>query len=391
MDFDTIKKMTDDSYVDTFSRFPVAFVEGKGMTVTDSNGKTYKDFLAGIAVNALGYSDDQTVAAIQKQAARVLHISNLFYNDKQAELSDALVQATGYHSVFLSNSGAEANEAAFKLVRKYFNDRAENRYEVITAHNSFHGRTFATMTLTGQSKYSAPYAPLPTGIAYGEFNNFDSFKRLVNKQTAAIMLETVQGEGGVFPATQEFMLQIGKLCKENGLLLIIDEVQTGMGRCGTLLSCSQYDIQPDIVTLAKALGGGLPLGATLVSKKLADVFTPGSHGTTFGGNPLACTAGLVVLNRLTGGLIDASAKTAQYFRKKLETLGNPRGLGMLLGLPLPESVDGKKVVAEMLEKGFIINCAGQNTLRFAPPLIVKEKDIDEMILALKGVINDKQL
>lgn len=397
MRYTQIKRQTDDSFVGTYARYPVCFSHGRGMKLYDTEGNEYLDFLAGIAVNALGYADPDTLEAEIRQLKKLSHTSNLFYNESQAKFLAHLLSLSPFQKGFLCNSGAEANEGAFKTVRKYFHDRNQNKFEFITAKNSFHGRTMMTATLTGQEKYSSPFAPLPQGIRYATFNDLESFRTQVTPQTAAVLLEVIQGEGGVLPAEKSFLQGIESLCRQNDLLLVLDEVQTGMGRTGKMFAFEHYGIHPDIITLSKALGGGLPLGAFLVTQKLANVLTPGSHGTTFGGNPVACEAGDVLLSKLEGGLLERVQSVGTYFKEKLGALSRkydflfaPRGIGLLIGLPLSDRINGKTVVNDMLTRGIILNCAGNNTLRFAPPLIVTETEIDLLTASLDAYFSKMQ-
>lgn len=394
-DFFAVKAATDDNYMPVFNRKQIAFTHGEGCTLFDTEGEAYTDFAAGIAVNSLGYNDPQLVAAISAQAAKLTHMSNLFYNDTQSALIAELVEGTDFDKVFLSNSGAEANECAIKLVRKYFYNKGACRPVILTALNSFHGRTLATATATGQTKYSHPFAPLPEGFRYVKYNDIAVLQEQAADPTVgAIMLETIQGEGGVIPATPEYMQAAEQLCRKYGLLLVIDEVQTGAGRTGKMFSYQHYGIKPDIITLAKGLGGGVPIGATLASASCANAFVPGDHGSTFGGNPLACAAARVVLQRLKGGLTEQAAVTGEYLRNALSSLVDGEkvlsvnGKGLMLGLRLHADIDIIKVIDKMLKSCYIIIGCGNNTLRFVPPLIISAPLIDNMIEALRLALAD---
>ena len=387
MTFEEIKQKEHLYYAKAFSRFDRCFVSGKGCELTDLEGRTYLDFFGGIAVNALGYADPELTGAIADQAAKLIHISNLFYSLPQTELCERLVKGSDFARVFFCNSGAEANEAAIKLCRKYFFDRGENRFRFLTADNSFHGRTLATATATGQPKYSRAFRPLPEGFTYLPYNDPAAMEEALQApDVCAVLLETVQGEGGVLPADPAFLQKAAALCKKHGVFLILDEVQTGMGRCGTLFSYQQFGISPDVVTLAKGLAGGVPIGAMLCSKALEDTFGPGDHGSTFGGNPLACAAANVVVRRLTEtDLLAHVQKAGAHLKARLKGLMDRhaclkavRGLGLLVGAELDPSCPGREIVAAGLEHGLVLNCAGHNTLRFAPPLIVTEAQIDRM-------------
>ena len=384
-------------YLQTFgARTPVAFARGEGCTLYGLDGRTYLDFLGGIAVTALGHAHPAVTRAITEQAQKFLHCSNLYYIEPQAELARLLVSHSALDRVFFGNSGAEANEAALKLARKYYYAKGEERYEVLTASNSFHGRTLATLAATGQPKYQKPYHPLTPVFTHLPYNDLGALEAAMSARTCAVMLETIQGEGGVIEASAEYLAGVAALCKRHGVLLILDEVQTGMGRTGKLFSYEHFGLQPDIITLAKALGNGVPIGAVLCTQAVADAMQVGDHGSTFGGNPLACAAALAVTRTmLETPLLAEATQTGQYFKEQLALLhgdyaaktGAPRGRGLLLGLPLSAETDGKAVVSAMLDKGFLINCAGHNTLRFAPPLIVTRQQIDALLRALRETLD----
>lgn len=304
MNLEQIIELDKSCYMNVFgSRTPVCFEYGKGSTLYDKSGKAYIDFLGGIAVNCLGYGDEGLTQAISEQAQKLIHCSNLFYIEKQTELAQKLYQLSGGYKCFFCNSGAEANEGAFKLARKYFYAQGIDRYEIISAKNSFHGRTMATIAATGQEKYQLPYAPLPVGFINVEYNSIDALKSALTPHTAAVVLETTQGESGVIEGRPEYLKAVSELCRKEGILLIVDEVQTGMGRTGTMFSFEQYNLKPDIFTLAKGLGGGVPIGAVLARPETADAFAPGDHGSTFGGNPLACAAAVYVTHRLDENML----------------------------------------------------------------------------------------
>jgi len=378
-------------------RMPVAFTHGKGCKLYDTEGKEYTDFLAGIAVNCLGYGDEGLAACIYKQAQNVLHTSNIYYIPVQTELAELLSQAAGGYKVFFGNSGAEANEGAIKLARKYFYTKGQPRYEVITALDSFHGRTLATVAATGQPKYQAPYAPLPAGFVNVPYNDIEAIKKAITPFTAAVMLETIQGESGVIEGNSAYLMQVRALCDEKGILLIFDEVQTGIGRTGTLFSFQQMGVTPDIFTLAKGLAGGVPIGAVLAKPSVA-AFQPGDHGSTFGGNFLACAAGKYVIEKLLqSDILQNVTENGAYFKGKLSELKakhtsitDVRGRGLMLGAALAGNIDGKQLVRKALEKGYIINCAGHNTLRFVPPLIITKEEIDGLIIILDEILTDME-
>ena len=387
-------------YLQTFGeRTPVAFTHGADCALYGLDGKAYLDFLGGIAVTALGHNHPAVTAAITRQAARLIHCSNLYYIPAQAELARLLVTNSALDRVFFCNSGAEANEAAFKLARKYFRARDEERYEIITAANSFHGRTLATLAATGQTKYQEPFRPLTPGFLHAAYNDLPAIEAAITPRTCAVLLETIQGEGGVIEADARYLQGVEALCRKHGLLLILDEVQTGMGRTGKLFSYEHFDLRPDIVTLAKALGNGMPVGAALCTQRVADALAPGDHGSTFGGNPLACAAALaVVRTMLETPLLAQAATTGDLFKRELLQLAmrHPRqasavrGRGLLLGLQLTQRAEGKEVVRRALERGFLINCAGHNTLRFAPPLTVSPAHIAALTKALGEIFTEME-
>lgn len=399
MNFHEIMELDQQYYMNTFgARTPVAFEKGQGMTLTALDGGVYTDYLGGIAVNALGYGHPALTQAVVEQARRLMHCSNLYYIEKQAELAQMLVDQIGgpcgLTKVFFGNSGAEANEGALKLARAYFYKQGIQRYEVISAKNSFHGRTLATVAATGQSKYQAPYHPLTPGFINVEYNSMPAILNALTGHTAAILLEVIQGEGGVIEADPEYLAQVSALCREKGLLLIVDEVQTGMGRTGKPLAIQHYGLKPHIVTLAKALGGGIPIGAVMAQEEVARAFVPGDHGSTFGGNPLACAAGVAVVTEIMKpGFLDNVCAMGAALKQSLESLKarhgcilDVRGKGLLLGLELDAATDGKAIVQRMFEHRLLINCAAHNTLRFAPPLIIGEKEIQLLTDTLDKVL-----
>jgi predicted acetylornithine/succinylornithine family transaminase len=383
--------------MNTYKRFPVVFNKGRGMKVWSTDGKEYLDFMAGVAVNALGHCHPNLVVAIQKQAQRLLHVSNIYQSDRQVKLARVLVQNSFADRVFFSNSGAEANEAAIKLVRKYSKMKypAEGRYEIITALNSFHGRTMATITATGQEKFQKGFEPLLPGFRYVPYGDAAALRGAVDdEKTCAVMLEPIQGEGGVRVPPEGYFSDVRALCDEKGLLLILDEVQTGIGRTGKLFAYEHFGIAPDILTLAKGLGGGVPIGATLAREEVAAAFEPGSHASTFGGNPLACAAALAVLDTIMedGIILGECVRLGGYFKDALLSLKTMfpnivvevRGMGLLLGMELTR--DCTQVVQACFERGVLISCTAGNTLRFVPPLILSQEDIDRLIEVLTEVL-----
>jgi acetylornithine aminotransferase len=378
----------------TYTRQPLSIVRGRGTKVYDLEGREYIDFVAGVAVNILGHGHPDLVQAIQRQAAQLIHTSNLYYTEPQVKLAQMLVDHSFADRVFFCNSGAEANEAAIKLARRYSHDKyGAGRFEIITMKNSFHGRTMATLTATGQEKIQKGYEPLLPGFNYVAFNNLEELEGAVTDKTAAIMLELIQGEGGVHIADREYVKQVRDLCTKKDVLLIFDEVQTGMGRTGTLFAYEQFGVQPDIMTLAKGLGGGVPIGACLATDSVATAFSPGSHASTFGGNPLACAAGLTVCRILLEGQVLAHAyRMGEYFTKGLSdckeqhrVVREVRGLGLLQGIEL--DMDAKAVVNECLARGILINGTGEHVLRFVPPLIITKLEIDRLLNMLAQIFS----
>lgn len=380
--------------MNTYGRFPVTLVKGEGLYAYDDKGKKYLDCGSGIAVNCLGHCHPAVTKAIQRQAETLCHCSNLYWSEPQLVVADYLAKYSGLDRVFFCNSGAEANEGAIKLARKYFYDRGQaDRYEIITMKKSFHGRTLATLTATGQDKVKTGFAPLPDGFVYADFNDFDSVKNAVTPHTAAVMLEPVQGEGGIYPMEPEFIQAVSALCRSNDLLLIFDEVQCGMGRTGTMFCYESYGITPDIVTTAKALGGGLPFGAFIANENVAASFGPGSHGSTFGGNPVAAAASAAVLRTIEDeNMLEHIRSISKYFFAGLEALKEEfpavitavRGKGLLIGMEV--SCTAAPVVNACLEQGLILLNAGPDVVRFLPPYIITEKDVDFVIEKLKIVL-----
>ena len=381
--------------MDTYNRYPIMLVKGEGTRVWDSEGNAYLDFVAGIAVNSLGHCHPALVEAIKKQAETLIHCSNLYWNEKQIELAKMISENSFGGKVFFANSGAEANEGAIKLARKYASLKyGGKRYKIITAKNSFHGRTFGALTATGQEKYHKGFGPLLAGFKYVPLNDIEALYEAVDDEVCAIMLEVIQGEGGIHEATPEYVKAVRKICDENDLLFILDEVQTGIGRTGKLFGYEHYGVVPDIMTLAKGLGGGFPIGA-IVAKEDKAVFKPGDHASTFGGNPLACAAGIAVLNEVTkDGFLEGVDKKGKYFREGLETLQKKhkvvkeiRGKGLMVGCEV-DLEDASEIVLKALEKGLLINSVSHNVLRFVPPLIVTEEEIDEALQILDDVLSE---
>ncbi|MEW6063755.1 MAG: acetylornithine transaminase [Bacillota bacterium] len=384
-----ILAMGQEYVMNTYGRLPMALVKGEGCRVWDADGRQYLDFVGGLAVNSLGHAHPKVAEAVCRQAKTLLHCSNLYWIEPQVKLAKLLVENSCAGKVFFCNSGAEANEGAIKLARKYAKvNLGPDKYEIITATNSFHGRTLAAVTATGQTKYQKGFDPLPPGFNYVPYNDLAALEQSIGPQTCAVMLEPVQGEGGVIPAHPAYLEGVAGLCKEKGLLLIFDEVQCGLGRTGKFLAYQHYQVEPDIITLAKALGGGFPIGAMLAKDHVASAFQPGDHASTFGGNPLACAAALAAMETiLQDGVQENAQSMGEYFKNQLTTLAQKypyvkevRGLGLMLGMEL--AIEGKDIVARCLEQGLLINCTNGNVLRFLPPLIITRDEVDQAVAIL---------
>ena len=386
-----------ESYLPVFSRYPIVLDHGDGSYVWDVNGRKYLDALGGIAVNVLGHNYAPLVNAIGDQAKRLIHVSNLYYTEPQADATAKLSGLTAGGKVFFGNSGAEANEGAIKAARKYAHTIRPNKSQIITALGSFHGRTIATLTATGQEKFHRGFEPLPQGFDYVPFNDIAALETQMNENTAAVMLEPIQGEGGVRTPADGYLQQVRELCDKYDALLIFDEIQTGMGRTGSFYAYKMYGVTPDIVTLAKGLAGGVPTGAFIVTEKIAAAFHAGDHGSTFGGNPLACAAANVVLNTIANDDFLAGVRdVGAHFKQALTNLQKKypahivevRGTGLILGMEMKESEDAAAIVRRMLEQGVIINCTAGNVLRFIPPLIFSKNEVDELIAVLDHCVLD---
>ena len=391
-----IKNLDKQYFMNTFGdRLPVCFTEGKGLKLKTTDNTEYYDFLGGIAVNALGHSHPYFVDKLQEQVSKIIHTSNLYYIEPQSLLAERLISKTCMDKVFFSNSGAEANEGAIKLAKIYFYKKGIEKYEIISLDHSFHGRTLATVAATGQEKYQKPYKPLTPGFIQVPPNDIDAIKNAITDKTAAILLEPIQGESGVHPMDKDYIKEIRKICDEKEILLIFDEVQTGMGRCGELFAYELYDVEPDILTSAKALGGGVPIGAILAKNFVASAFSPGDHGSTFGGNALATTAGNAVLDIYEKeNLVGNSKKMGVYFKKKLESLKNEfncikeiRGEGLLIGIELDESI-ARDVFNALFEHKMLTSLC-YTTIRLAPPLIITKSDIDMFIDTFKKILTER--
>jgi acetylornithine/N-succinyldiaminopimelate aminotransferase len=396
MPTEELRQATDRYLMHTYARLPISILRGRGSKVYDLEGREYLDFVGGIAVNALGHSHPDLMAAIQKQALSLVHASNLYYTEPQVKLAQVLVEHSFADKVFLCNSGAEANEAAIKLVRLYAHQKhGPARSEIVTMTNSFHGRTMATLSATGQAKVQKGFEPLLPGFKHVPFNDLGALEQALDERTAAVMLEPIQGEGGVHVADRAYLAALRDLCRQRDILLVFDEIQTGMGRTGTLFAYEQLGVQPDVMTLAKGLGGGVPIGACLATEPVAAAFTPGTHASTFGGNPLACAAALAVLRALLEGRVlehgrrmgEHLAKGLLDLKERLPIVAGVRGLGLLQGMEL--KAEGRPIVMDCLARGVLINCTMDRVLRFIPPLIIAQPEIDRLLDVLSQVLGKR--
>lgn len=389
-----IMEISDKYLLDIGYHFPIVVEEAKGCYVKDTNGDEYLDFYAGIAVNSLGNCNEKIVDAIKEQAEQVMHVSLYPYNVPQAMLAKLICETTGFDRVFFQNSGTEANEAMIKMARKYGVENFDpEHYEIVTAKKSFHGRTYASLTATGQpdTAIQAGFFPNLPGFKYAEFNNLDSFKDAITDNTVAIMVEPVQGEGGVYPATKEFLQGLRELCDEKGILLLFDEVQTGWYRCGDAMAWMYYDVKPDAFTMAKALGGGLPLGGVVLTEKCAKALNPGSHGCTFSGNPVCCAAGYTAITEMQEQKCgENSLKMGEYFKEQLKTLPDVkevRGLGLLVGVEF-NNVDAVAVKVKAMENKLLVTATSNRIVRMVPPLIITKEDCDKAVAILKKSVEE---
>lgn len=380
-------------YLPVFARYNIVLDHGDGPYVYDTKGKKYIDFLAGIAVNVVGHNYKPLVDAVSQQASKMIHCSNLYYTEVQVEAAEKLKKLSGMDKVFFGNSGAEANEGAIKLARKYATNIDPEKIQIISALHSFHGRTLATLTATGQDHYHHGFGPLPAGFDYVPYNDIQALEAKMSDKTCAVMLEAIQGEGGVHVPDPDYLPKVRALCDKYNAVLIFDEVQCGMGRTGTFFGCQQFGVKPDIVTLAKGLAGGVPIGAFMATDKVANAFHAGDHGSTFGGNPLACAAACVVLDALiNGNLMENAKEIGAYLQSKFEEykakypnlIKEVRGRGLILGMELTRP--GREIANECLDYGAIINCTAGNVLRFVPPLNITKAHVDELISVLDKVL-----
>ena len=382
----------------TYNRFPVVFDHGDGVRLYDTDGNEYLDFYAGIAVNGLGYNDAEFNEAVKAQVDKLLHISNLYYNVPSVEAAELLLKVSQMDKVFFTNSGTEAIEGALKIARRYaYNKDGGHDHEIIAMNHSFHGRSLGALSVTGNDHYQEPFKPLIPGIKFADFNDLESVKAVVNEKTCAIIMETVQGEGGIYPATQEFLSGVRALCDKNDILLILDEIQCGMGRTGSMFAWQQYGVKPDVMTVAKALGNGVPIGAFLASGKAATAMVPGDHGTTYGGNPFVTAAAYKVLELFEKrDIVNHVKEMGDYLTKKLEKLKDKyeiitarRGLGLIHGLEF--TIPVSSIISQaLIEQKLVIISAGTNIIRFVPPLVIEKEHVDEMVEKLSAVLDQQK-
>jgi predicted acetylornithine/succinylornithine family transaminase len=372
--------------METYKRFPLVFDKGQGCVLTDINGKEYLDFMSGIAVNALGYADPGLIEAMKTQMEKLVHVSNLYWTEPGIELAELLTTASGLDKVFFCNSGTEACEAALKLCRIYGKlKKSPEAVEIIAMDQSFHGRTFGAITATGQKKYQKNLEPLLPEIYHVPYNDLAALKAQISEKTCGIIMEPIQGEGGIHPADPQYLKAVRKICDEENIVLVFDEVQTGIGRSGKLFAYQQYGVTPDVVTMAKGLGGGVPIGGIIAKNQVAEVFTPGTHAATFGGNPFVCAAAKYVIETLTApGFLEAVEEKGQYLKTKLEALKKDhpairevRGMGLMIGVEVDTELS--KIVAKAMDKGLLVITAGANAIRFVPPLVVSNEQIDQAV------------
>lgn len=397
MNFLKIKELDSNNYMPVFVRDNICIDHGDGNKLYDINGNVYVDFVAGIATNILGYNHPRLTKTIGEQAAKLIHVSNHYYMQEQAEYCQNLLEAAGYDRVFLCNSGAEANECALKLARRCFVNSGQSNRLILTSDGSFHGRTLATLTMTSKSPQHALYAPLPEGFKQFKHNDFESFKENLDG-VGAVMLETIQGESGVRPFSYDFLVNAYALCKSKGILFILDEVQTGFGRTGTLFSYMDYGISPDIVTLAKGIAGGIPMGACMARQDAATAFHIGDHGSTFGGNALACACANVVLDELlNNGLLEKAKMAGERLGNglapfaKYNFIKQIRGKGLMRGIELTPELPNVQVAGKLATRGYLVNCAGNNTIRLVPPLTIEDKEIDGLCKAMSDVFSSTNI
>lgn len=393
MDVNAYMEIGEKNFIHTYNRFPIVLDKGEGVYLYDAAGEKYLDFASGIGVFALGYHNEEYNDALKAQIDKLIHTSNLFYNVPAIEAAQKICEKTGFDRVFFTNSGTEAIEGALKLARKYAYQKYEGkRYEIIAMNHSFHGRTMGAVSVTGNPHYQEPFKPLVDGVKFAEFNNLESVKALVSEKTCAILFEPVQGEGGIYPATQEFMEGVRQICDDNDIVMICDEIQCGMGRTGKLFAYEHYGVRPDVIASAKALGCGVPVGAFISNAKIGDAMVPGDHGTTYGGNPLVCTAVNTVFDLFDKQqILEHVNQVSVYLEEQLTRLteefdcvASRRGKGLMQGLVMKVPV--RDVINACLEQGLIVISAGTDVLRLLPPLVITEQDVDVMLETLKKVL-----
>ena len=387
-----IKSLDQAHVMQTYGRFDVTIDHGQGSTVWTPEGKEYIDFASGIGVNSVGYGDPRWVKAVADQAAKLAHISNLYYSEPYARLAARLCQRSGMSSVFFANGGGEANEGLIKMARKYSYDKyGQGRATIITLVNSFHGRTITTLKATGQEVFHQYFFPFTEGFRYAAANDIDSVKAQAGSDVCAVMMELVQGEGGVMPLEPQFVAQVKALCEENDWLFLVDEVQTGFGRTGKLFAFQQYGILPDGCSFAKGVAGGLPMAGVMANEKCRGVLTPGTHATTFGGNPIAAAAALAVQDILTDEVLSEVTAKGDYLRREIEAMGSPavagtRGMGLMVGVTLREGYVNKELAAKLIDAGLLVLTAGQNVIRLLPPLVITREELDKGLAIMKQVL-----
>ncbi len=395
MQTEEVIQLAEEKLIHTYNRYPIVVEKGNGIRLYDTNGNRYLDFGAGIAVFALGYNNKEYNNALKNQIDKMIHTSNYFYNEPAVLAAKVITAASGMDRVFFTNSGTEAIEGAIKLAKKYayLKDNSTD-HEIIAMEHSFHGRSMGALAVTGNYHYQEAFGPMLSGVKFARFNDLNSVKELVNDKTCAIIFETIQGEGGIYPATKEFMEGVKQICDEKGILLILDEIQCGMGRSGSMFAYQQYGVEPDILTCAKALGCGIPIGAFLAKEEVAKALVPGDHGSTYGGNPLACAAAVEVFNQFNKFNVIENVKiVGAYLTERLnqvvhdyEIVRERRGIGLIQGIEL--TVNPKDVIAKCLDNGLILFAAGTNVIRFVPPLVITTGDVDEMIEKLRKVLDE---
>ncbi len=394
-DFELTRSYDSKYVLNVFNPLPISFTHGKGVWLYDADGKQYMDMIGGIAVNSLGHNNKDLVKAVSDQAGKVIHCCNYYMIPQRSELAFKLCSNSFADKVFFCNSGAEANEAAIKIARGYFYYKGHpEKNEIITANMSFHGRTMATIAATGQEKFRIPFAPNVPGFKYVDYNDIEAVEAAIDEKTCAVMLELIQGESGVHPADVEYIKKLSVLCRTRGILLIFDEVQTGIGRTGRLFCYENYGVKPDIMTLAKGLAGGVPIGAMLCTDEVATGMKPGDHGSTFGGNPLACAAGNVVIDKITGTDLLANVNSVSAFlfeklnelKEKYGKIVDVRGKGLLIGIEFDESIQAAGMKTRLMQEGFLVSSIGTSTIRLAPPLIITQREAAMFVTALGKIL-----